>query len=57
MPTYEFFCQKCDKPFERTFSLAEYEKAKKTQIKCPNCKSLRVSRQLSSFQVKTSKKS
>ena len=55
MPTYEFFCQKCEKPFERTCSLAEYEREK--QIKCPRCKSTRVTRQLSSFQVKTSKKS
>jgi len=55
MPTYEFSCQKCHKRFELTCSLAEYERKK--QIKCPKCHSARVMRQLSSFQVKTTKKS
>ncbi len=55
MPTYEFYCQKCAKPFERICSLAEYEREK--QVKCPRCNSARVTRQLSSFQVKTAKKS
>lgn len=55
MPTYEFFCQKCEKRFQQTCSLEEYEHEKKK--KCPKCGSSKVLRQISSFQVKTSKKS
>lgn len=57
MPTYEFLCQKCEKPFERTLSLAEYERAMKNNMKCPNCGSAKVVRQIASVEVKTSKKS
>jgi len=57
MPTYEFFCQKCAKPFERTYSLAEYEREKKKKMSCPVCKGSRVERRISFFQVKTAKKS
>jgi putative FmdB family regulatory protein len=56
MPTYEFQCVKCRKRFELAYSVTEYErKAKK--IKCPKCGSTRVGRQISAFEVKTSKKS
>lgn len=57
MPTYEFLCEKCKKPFELTYSLGEYERHKKKQTKCPKCGSSRVLRQISAFEVKTSKKS
>lgn len=57
MPTYEFLCRKCEKPFERAYSLEEYDREMKKKIKCPKCKSTRVLRQISSVQVKTSKKS
>lgn len=57
MPTYEFLCQKCAKPFEQIWSLAEYESAMKKQIKCPKCGSTSVVRQISAVEVKTSKKS
>jgi len=57
MPTYEFVCAKCNKTFARIWSLAEYEKQKQGQNKCPGCGSANVSRKLSLFQVKTSKKS
>jgi putative FmdB family regulatory protein len=57
MPRYEFQCQKCKKPFELLYSLTEYERAEKKKIKCPKCKSVRVVRQISAFEVKTSKKS
>ena len=56
MPTYEFLCQKCEKPFERIYSLEEYDQEMK-KIKCPECRSTRVVRQISAVQVKTSKKS
>lgn len=57
MPTYEFLCRKCEKPFERTCSLAQYDREMKKGIKCPRCGGVRVERQISAVEVKTSKKS
>jgi len=57
MPTYEFLCQKCEKPFERIYSLEEYEREMKKKIQCPKCGSASVVRQISVCEVKTSKKS
>ena len=57
MPTYEFHCEKCNKTFDLTWSLAEYDKRIKQKQKCPKCGSTRVVRALSLIQVKTAKKS
>lgn len=57
MPTYEFLCQKCSKTFEMVLSMADYERRRKKGIECPKCASSKVIRQISGFQVKTSKKS
>ncbi len=57
MPTYEFLCRKCNKPFERIYSLEEYDRQTKKKIKCPNCGSRSVVRQISAIEVRTSKKS
>jgi len=54
MPVYEYICQKCDHNFSLVIRISEYEKEKVT---CPKCKSDKVKRQISSFQVVTSKKS
>ena len=54
MPTYEFMCQKCEKPFTLVMSISEYEKK---YFQCPECKGKRVKQQISHFQTKTSKKS
>jgi len=54
MPVYEFICEKCDRKFSLILALAEYEKKK---FVCPKCKSAKVKRQLSTFQVITQKKS
>jgi putative FmdB family regulatory protein len=54
MPTYEFNCQKCNKPFTLTITISEYEKKK---VRCPSCKSTRVKQQITHFQTVTSKKS
>ncbi|NCO59066.1 MAG: zinc ribbon domain-containing protein [Deltaproteobacteria bacterium CG_4_8_14_3_um_filter_51_11] len=54
MPTYEFQCEKCNKPFSMTLSLTEYEKK---GFRCPSCKSTKVKQQITAFQTKTSKKS
>ena len=54
MPTYDFMCQKCEKPFTLVMTISEYDNKK---IRCPKCKSTKVKQQISSFQVVTSKKS
>jgi putative FmdB family regulatory protein len=54
MPTYEFYCQKCKKPFSVILSIAEYEKKK---FQCPKCKGKKLEQQISAFQTITAKKS
>jgi putative FmdB family regulatory protein len=58
MPIYEFLCRNCEKPFERIWSLDEYDRILKGKgVKCPKCGSEKVVRQISAVQVRTSKKS
>lgn len=54
MPRYEFFCEKCKKPFELTMTFSERGKG---TPKCPRCKGTKVTPQLSAFMCQTSKKS
>jgi putative FmdB family regulatory protein len=54
MPTYEYFCRNCKKPFEVLMSISEYEKGK---VKCPKCGKARLEQQITEFRVQTSKKS
>ncbi len=54
MPRYEFYCEKCNKPFEAILTLTEYEKG---EIKCPECGSKRVHQVAAAFFAVTSKKS
>lgn len=54
MPTYDFMCKKCNKPFTLVMTVAEHDKKK---VRCPKCKSTSVRQQISSFQTITSKKS
>ncbi|MBN1843256.1 MAG: zinc ribbon domain-containing protein [Deltaproteobacteria bacterium] len=54
MPTYEFFCEKCNKTFTVTMRVSEYQKKK---IQCPKCKGKKIKQVISSFQTITSKKS
>ena len=54
MPEYDFLCEKCEKPFSLTMSISEYDKKKP---RCPKCKSVKVKRQITSFQTVTRKKS
>jgi len=55
MPIYEFLCHKCEKSFELTYSLAEYEREKK-KIKCPKCESTSVVRQISAWKLRLRRK-
>ncbi len=54
MPTYLYRCQKCGAGFERTEHLAEHES---TKLRCPKCKSSKVSHVMAPFFAKTAKKS
>ena len=54
MPTYEFICEKCEKPFTLIMKISEYEEKK---FQCPKCKSRKVKQQITSFQTITSSKS
>jgi putative FmdB family regulatory protein len=54
MPTYEYRCLNCKKPFTVMMSISEYEKGK---VKCPKCGKRKVKQQITQFMVQTSKKS
>jgi putative FmdB family regulatory protein len=54
MPRYEFLCEKCQKPFELTMTIAEHEKG---NVRCPTCKGTEVVPQLSGFMGQTKKTS
>ncbi|MFZ7112180.1 MAG: FmdB family zinc ribbon protein [Desulfatiglandales bacterium] len=54
MPTYDFVCEKCKKKFSLAMTISDYEK---TKFRCPKCKSTKVKREITTFQVQTSKKS
>ncbi len=54
MPHYEFLCLKCSNQFELLMSISERQKIKP---KCPKCKGTKVTPQLGSFMVQTTKKS
>ncbi len=52
MPTYEFYCGKCDKEF--SISLSEY---KEKDVECPDCGEKQITRRPSVFTAQTSQKS
>jgi putative FmdB family regulatory protein len=56
MPTYEFACAQCGKPFELDCSIHEYEEMKREGVHCPECHSANVARQVTKFEVQTTSK-
>jgi len=54
MPSYDYKCSKCARKFTVIMSISEQGIRK---VRCPKCKSLKVSRQYSGFFCKTSRKS
>lgn len=54
MPTYEYHCTACQHDFSRTESVADHERSKVT---CPQCRSSKVERTITSFYAKTGRKS
>ncbi len=54
MPTYEFLCDTCAKPFEATMTITGRAS---TRVTCPACGSDKVTPQMATFSAKTSRKS
>ena len=54
MPTYEYFCEACQKEFETILTIHEHEEGK---IVCPKCGSEKVQHAPTPFVAKTSRKS
>jgi putative FmdB family regulatory protein len=54
MPIYEYFCEACQKEFEKILSLHEHDEVK---IVCPNCGTNNVHQVMTPFFAVTSKKS
>ncbi|MDI9570375.1 MAG: zinc ribbon domain-containing protein [Pseudomonadota bacterium] len=54
MATYEYRCEACKKSFTLIQKISEHGK---TKVTCPKCKSEKVKQQISSFLIKTSRKS
>jgi len=54
VPTYEYNCDECKKPFEVRASISEYSEGLNTQ--CPHCGSKKVSRGFSAVNVLTALK-
>jgi putative FmdB family regulatory protein len=54
MPSYEFECQSCHGTFTRSLTMRDREAG---NIQCPSCGGTNVQQLISSFMVKTSKKS
>ena len=55
MPAYDYTCKDCNKGFIIFLSLKEYDA--KPKVRCPHCGSDNVTRQITGFFPKTSKKS
>lgn len=54
MPTYEFVCTGCKKPFTSRMSVAEMEKGVAV---CPHCKSKKTEQKPAAFFAMTARKS
>lgn len=54
MPTYEYFCEACQKQFEKIITLHEHEEGR---IVCPKCGSDKVHQMAAAFTPVTAKKS
>lgn len=55
MPTYEYYCARCEEPFTAVMHVAEHEAS---VCKCPRCgRKDKVQKRMSSFTAVTSHKS
>ena len=54
MPSYDYRCLKCKKQFSTILSIKEHDSKK---AKCPKCAGKNLEQRITSFMVKTSRKS
>jgi putative FmdB family regulatory protein len=54
MPSYDYKCMKCNKKFTAILSIGEHDAGK---VKCPKCGGKKLEQLITTFQVKTSRKS
>jgi putative FmdB family regulatory protein len=54
MPTYDYRCVKCNKVFSTILSIKDHDANK---AKCPKCGGKKLEQRITSFMVKTSRKS
>jgi putative FmdB family regulatory protein len=54
MPSYEYYCRKCERTFEVHMSIKEHASE---QVRCPHCEGVEVEQRLAPFVAVTSKKS
>jgi putative FmdB family regulatory protein len=54
MPTYDYRCDACKKKFSLVMTVSEHDTKR---VRCPKCKSVRVTQQIQSFYAVTSSKS
>jgi putative FmdB family regulatory protein len=54
MPSYAFFCKDCQKTFNVTMTLQDYEKGRVT---CPKCKGKKIEQRPAAFFAVTARKS
>ena len=54
MPTYDYFCRKCNESFTVIQSIKEHGQK---EVTCPKCGGKDVKQQITSFMTKTSRKS
>ena len=54
MPTYDYFCKKCNENFTVVLSVKEHDEGK---AECPKCRGKDLDQQVAHFMTKTSRKS
>jgi putative FmdB family regulatory protein len=54
MPSYVYYCRKCDREFELRMSIKEHDAG---QARCPQCQGTEVEQVMAAFTAQTSKKS
>ncbi|MGD0916958.1 MAG: zinc ribbon domain-containing protein [Thermodesulfobacteriota bacterium] len=54
MPNYDYRCVKCNKEFSAILSIRDHDARK---AKCPKCGGKKLEQRITSFMVKTSRKS
>ena len=54
MSTYDYYCEKCKKPFSLIMTMSDHARRK---ARCPKCKGKKIKQQITAFTAITSSKS